>query len=103
MSSLKDLYRTRLITNNTPTQNSAGKKVHIKFTVDLVTALDNRPSSPDYDEEVHMTSGSAFFIKYRQPDGTFNTVKASFKEQAESFIEQLRNPDSELYQTTEEA
>ena len=60
-------------------------------------------SSPDYDDEVHMTSGSAFFINYRQPDGTFNTVKASFKEQAESFIEQLRNPDSELYQTTEEA
>jgi hypothetical protein len=98
MAIFKDIYSNRLMTCNLQAKNKDGQIVRINYKVDLVTALNNVPSSPDYDESIPMHSGTKFRVTYRTPEQYENIAYFIFGVQVESFLKVLDDPDSEFYQ-----
>ena len=94
---LQNIYTTRLISSNTDGQRDDGTVVKINYQVDLVTAFDNSPGADGYDPELPMRNGTKIKISYRTPISYKTHAFFALKEQAEHFIEELQNPNSDLY------
>lgn len=97
MNNLKDVYMQRLTEKSTQSQNSDQVPITIKYTVDLVTALNNVSHSNDFNHKVPFKSGVCYLVEANAPNGTIRTYKCMTNADVQSITAELDDPNNAFY------
>lgn len=97
MNNLKDVYVQCISAVYKHTHNSDGVMLVIKYSIDLITAVNNVPTSKDYNANVPFVSGICYMVKASAPNGLERTFKCLTNEDVIKAVSCFDDPNNAFY------